>query len=177
MMHMECLRSFSFRAVTNGAFGAQANLWGLAPQNYWIVSSANLSTYNIQGFKNINIFKIEVIGDVTTTVGSSNKALVQDWSWIVRINGNQSTIGNEIVQGTNDYLISNQTNNPEIMISKFNPKIEFIEPITSVTSIQLINLNASGIGAENIAGGLINLNWNVTFLCYYRFEGEEFAFL
>jgi len=172
---MDCLRSFSFKAQTNGAFGAQANVWGSAPQNYWIVSSANLSTYNIDGFKNINIFKIEAIGDVTTTVGNSNKALVQDWSWIVRINGNQSTIGNNI--GTNDYSISNQINNPEIMLSKYNPKIEFIEPVTSVKSIELININASGIGAQNIATPLINLNWDITFLCYYRFEGEEFAFL
>jgi hypothetical protein len=172
---MECLRSFSFRAVASGDFTTQVNVWGLAPQNYWIVNSVGLSQYNIAGFKNINIFKIEAIGDVITTLGSSNKALVQDWNWIVRINGNQSSIGNNI--GGNDYLISNQINNPEIMLSKLNPKIEFIEPVTSVKSIELITLNASGIGAQNIASPSINLNWNMVFNCYYRFEGEEFAFL
>jgi hypothetical protein len=174
---MECIRSFSFRAVASGDFTTQVNVWGSAPQNYWIVNSVGLSQYNIAGFKNIDIFKIEAIGDINTTLGSTNKAIVQDWNWIVRLNGNQSTIGNNI--GGNDYLISNQINNPEIMITKYNPKIEFIQPVTSVTSIEIITLNASGIGAQNIATPSINLSWNIVWMVYYRYEGEdqEFAFL
>jgi hypothetical protein len=172
---MECLKSFTFKAVGNGDFVPQANVWGLAPQNYFQVTSVGLSQFNIAGFKNINIFKIEAIGNVGTTLGNANKAIVQDWDWIVRVNGNQLSIGNNI--GGNDYLVAEQINNPEIMLSKFNPKIEFIDPVTSVKSIELITLNAFGIGAQNIATPSINLNWNMVFNCYYKFEGEDFAYL
>ena len=97
---------------------------------------------------------------------------MQDWEIELRINGVQGTIGNTI-GSPNNFGINTQNVNPTFRISKFSPCVEFIEPITSVQSIQIVGLNAFGIGAQNIVTPSVNLNTNLTFICYYTFEGEE----
>ena len=174
---MECLRTFSFVSGANEDFGTtKLNVWGLAPQNYWNVRAGGSSTFNIEGFKNINIYKIQAVGNIGSLLGTGNGAIVQDWEFVIRVNGNQATIGNNI-SSTNAFTIGVQDNNPIISISKYNPSIEFISPIQSVKSIQIFGINAFGIGAQNITTPLVNLSWNLTFVCHYMYEGEEFAFL
>ena len=94
---MNCLRTFSFFASDSGNFSTpDLNVWGLAPQNYWNVRVAATSTFNIQGFKNINIFKVQSVGNISTLLGTGNSAIVQDWEIELKINGVQGTIGNTI---------------------------------------------------------------------------------
>jgi hypothetical protein len=170
---MDCVRSFSFSASANeNVVSPNIRTWGTAPQNYWIYeSSAGSSTFNIQGFKNINIFSIEAVGNVgtLTTTGSSG-VLVQDWSFLVQINGQNPLVNGNITASPNRFSIVSQPTGPLFELSKYNPKLELADPISSPSSIQINRLNASGIGAQNLTQ--INLAWFMTFVVYYKYEGE-----
>jgi len=74
---MDCLRSFSFLSSASESTGAtEFKTWGVAPQNYWQYKSDNhLSTFNIRGFKSVNIHSVEVQGVVSTLFSSSENAI------------------------------------------------------------------------------------------------------
>ena len=168
---MDCLRSFSVVISSNSDETSLAEIttWGVAPQNYWLYQSTNSpSTFNIQGYKNINVFKIEAIGNVNSNLGLST-VLVQDWEFHVTVNGQNPTIGGT-VNAINGFVMSVQNNNAEYVLSKFNPSITFKTPIQSASALIVTQLQAQGIGAKNLAS--LNINWNVTFNVYYKFEGE-----
>jgi hypothetical protein len=170
---MDCLRSFSFIASANSTITTpEINTWGVAPQNYWNaqIGITTFSRYNIQGFKTINVFKIQAVGDVGTTLNTSNSVIVNDWDFVVRVNGSNNLIGNNIVSSPNPFVISNQPNNPIFALGRYNGNLNLSDPIVGVTSIDILGLKASGIGAQNIA--LINLQWNVNFIVHYTFDGE-----
>jgi hypothetical protein len=172
---MDCLKSFTFILENSTNFTTpDVNVWGTAPQNYWNVRVAGSSTFTIEGFKNINIHKIEIVGNINSR-STGNNTIVQDWELLFRINGNQIGIGNTI-NATNNFGLLTQLNGPYWSVSKFNPFINLETPITSVQSIQVIRINANGIGVENIITPSINLNYFLTFVCYYSFEGEELLF-
>jgi len=169
---MDCLRSFSFKisGITN-AGGAEIITWGVAPQNYWIYASSALSsTYTIEGFKNVNIYKIEAVGDVASGVGSLNSVIVNDWAFEVQIQGQNQAIIGKVEAAPNTFNMAIEPLNPRIILSRFNTDFEFASPIQSAKSISITKLNARGIGAQNLA--LLNIGWNMTFTVYYNFEGE-----
>lgn len=173
---MECLKSFSLQvsSFSDESSASEITTWGLAPQNYWFYKSTNpSSSFNIQGFKNINIFKIEVIGNINSDLGS-NTVLVQDWQTHITITGQNATIGGN-VNATNGFAMSVQTINPNFVLSKFNPCIEFKTPIQSASIFSLTQFQAQGIGAKNLS--VLLINWNLTFNIYYNFQEENFAFL
>ena len=169
---MSCIKSFTFTtAINENAVAPQLQTWGLAPQNYWAFESgAGISTFNIQGFKNVNIHGIEAVGDMASIVAFPNLVLVNDWSFRVRVNGQNSLVSGNITAAPNRYNITVQANNPIFSLSRYNPYLELASPIQSATSIQLVGYRASGIGAQNLAA--INLAWDMTFVVYYSYEGE-----
>lgn len=169
---MECLRSFTFTSTGNITVpaGVNFNAWGVAPQNYWGFDSAGgTSTFDVQGFKNINVHKIEAFGDVTSGLNLA-ACLVNDWDFQMQIQGQNPQISG-IVDPVNAYTISTQPLNPTIILSRYNPSATFISPINSVKKITLNNFRAFGIGLQNV--GFLKLIWNVTFVVYYSYEGEE----
>jgi hypothetical protein len=169
---MDCLKSFNF------TLGEQSNYtvangfkyWPVGAQHFWFLEANTAdSTINIQGFKNINIYKIEVTGTVNTAalpVGFS--CLVQDWSFQLQVNGQNALIGNNIVLG--GFNIAVQAVNPIFDLSKFQPSIEFPSPIQSATSITVTGFQAQGIANESILSAQIDTF--VTFTVFYKFEGE-----
>ncbi len=170
---MSCLNSFFFISLgnINVPVGTEFDQWGLPPQNYWAYeSNAKESTFDIQGFKNISIHRIEAVGDVGSTVNST-PVIVNDWNFIIEVGGNNQLIGSKINTTVNDFGIATQAINPVISLSRWKSDINFPSPILSAKYIKIIKLQASGIGVENLS--TINLKWNVNFVVYYSFEGED----
>jgi len=169
---MDCLRSFTFISSANESIVApNIDTWGLAPQNYWLAnSSAGTSTFNIQGFKNVNIHSIEASGEVSCLLNTGFSVLVNDWSFYVQINGQNPLVSGNITASPNRFSIQTQGTNPNFSLSKYNPKIEFADPIESARSIQITGFKASGIGAESLT--TVNLAWNLNFVVYYSYEGD-----
>ena len=64
---MECLRSFIVSIDQAGTFsGADVKTWLLGGQEYWALEKYGFSSFEIQGYKNINIYGVDVIGQVQT---------------------------------------------------------------------------------------------------------------
>ncbi len=171
---MDCLKSFNFSASANSNFTPANNIqgWTVGTNNYF-VGNINLdSTINISGFKNINIHKIDLIGNVTTLpTASASKVLVEDWGVTLQINGQMPIIGYNVVAAPNQWNLV--TTSPEIQnfrLGKYVNSVNFPSPIQSVTSIQLKALQTQGIGNEALL--IQNLTWFLNFVVYYSFEGE-----
>ena len=167
---MDCLRSFSFISGANeNAVAPEIKTWAVGGQNFWLYESNNpASVFNPVGFKNINIYSIQAIGNVYSLNTPLNGALVQDWHWTINTIGQNAVIGSNITAG--GFIIQQQNVNPTFSLGKFSNVINFETPLQSVTSLILTGFRAQGIGAENLLN--INIAWTVVFNVYYKFEGE-----
>ena len=168
---MDCLRSFQIIVGSNTTVSSgDIATWGLAPQNYWLARQTGTSTFNIQGFKNINIFGIESVGTVSSVIGGADQVIVNDWAFSLTVTGINPLVGGTVTVTPNSYGLQIQGVNPFIELSRYSPKIMLEEPISSARTITITELRASGIGARNLAA--INLQWAFNFVVYYKFEGE-----
>lgn len=171
---MDCLRSFNF------ALAFQANMplangfdtWTIGGQNFWIYQSDFLdSTFNIQGFKNVNIHKIEIAGDIySASLPLGVKCLVQDWNLDLQLVGQNAIIGGFITPVPNGFNMISQPINPIFILSKYQRSIDFKTPVSSVTSIIVSGLFAEGIANQSLLSAQLEVNIIVT--VYYKFEGE-----
>lgn len=170
---MDCLRSFNFRIDTNTNITTGVKTWTTGGGgHYWAVNAGTSSTYNIQGYKNINVYGIEVVGAVQTlpTAGTGG-VVVNDWTIDIFLDGVQPILGSNITSSPNFYSISNTSlGNKVFPIGKYNSNLQFGDPYESVKSIQILDTNASGFGWETLTN--VNLFWNLNFIVYYKFEGE-----
>jgi hypothetical protein len=172
---MDCLRSFSFGVNEIKTITGAPDLkqWATgAAQHFWQVNTGTTSQYNIQGFKTIEIYGIDVLGGIQTQNNIAiNGVIVNDWQIDILIGGQNPQIGATVTGAPNFYAID--TNLPENRIyslGKFNPSVKFASPITGTTFIQLQKTKASGIGYETL--GSINLWTRFNFIVYYKFDGE-----
>ena len=171
---MECLKSFSFKVTTNtNLSGGNIKQWATgAAQHFWSASAGTSSTYNIQGFKNINVYGVDVIGSITTlTAAGTGGVIVNDWNIDVLISGQQPLVGGTITAAPNYYSINATSPTNRIFpLGRFSNSVKFADPISSVQFIQLGSTYAQGIAYETL--GDVNLFWNLNFVVYYKFEGE-----
>jgi hypothetical protein len=171
---MDCLRSFNFDVNTNtNLTGGNVKTWATGSGNhFWSASAGTASTYNIEGYKNINVYGIDVIGSIQTlTTAGTGGVVVNDWSIDVLIGGQQPLIGANVTASPNYYSINATTPANRIFpIGKTSNSIKFGDPYESVKFIQLGSTYASGWGWETT--GNVNLFWNLNFIVYYKFEGE-----
>ena len=169
---MNCLRSFNFKSdAFENLVAPDIDVWLNGVHTFWIAQKpAGISTFNIQGFKNINIHSIEVQGIVDSNVGTANSVIVNDWTFAIQVNGQNALVSGLTVGAPNPYAIVIQGTNVNFNLSKYSPKFTLMDPIQSARSIQILGLKASGIGVENIAA--INLSWTVNFIVYYSYEGD-----
>ena len=175
---MSCLQSFSFLASGDEQYAfPELNADGIATDLNWKYSSQNASsTFKVQGFKNINIFKIEAVGHVFSKQ-NTEVSIVSDWAFYVQINGFNAPAIGSVLNSPNGFAIGVEDSNPVFALSRYNTSVEFSTPIQSVQSIQLVKLVAQGVGADLNASFELNIAWYMNFMVYYTFEGEEFAFL
>jgi len=168
---MDCLRSFSLTAAgTQNATTPQVDQWLVGAQHFWIYRSTNTSpsAFAIQGFKNIDIYKIELTGNIESFIGTT-ACLVQDWTAFIQITGSTSQIGGQLAT-PNGFNLVQQSYAPNYTLNKFTGVIEFASPIQSCTLFTLSQLYAQGIAYENVT--TLGISWNLNFNIFYKFEGE-----
>jgi hypothetical protein len=173
---MDCLRSFTFSCNTIQTFttgGSDLKQWTTSAGNhYWQANVGTFSTYNIVGYKNIDVYGIDVIGTVQTQTNiGTNGVIVEDWNMEVRIGGIAPSIGASIGTGTNFYALDlNNSDNNRFNLGRYTNSLKLASPYSSCTFIQLEQTQAQGIGYQTT--GSINLDWSLNFVVYYKFEGE-----
>ena len=171
---MDCLRSFSFATRQNSSLsGGQIKQWFTgAAQHFWSSEFGGNSTIKIQGFKNIDIYGIDVIGSVQTlTSSATGGVIVNDWYMQVAIDGSLPLVSGENQLAPNYWLIdSNGTINKSFALGKYTNSVKFATPFTSVKNISLLNLISQGTAYQTLTD--INLNWDLNFVVYYKYEGE-----
>jgi hypothetical protein len=175
---MECIKSFNL--FLNGNFNfPPANgfeSWTIGGQNFWCFDSTNVpTTFFVEGYKNINIYSVELGGDVTTdNLPAGFQCLVENYSVTLQIIGQNSAIAGKF-STPNGFALSTQAINPVFKLSKYLPKINFASPIQSSTEIIMSGLKADGIANESLASSQINFALSLTI--FYKYEGEDFALL
>lgn len=169
---MKCLKSFQFVTQTTASIsGADIDTWGVAPNIFWTGTKFGTSTFNFQGFKNVNVYSVKAIGDVTVQQGTGKAAIVTDWAFFVQINGRFPLASGNINSAPNDFSIQIGQSPLNMVLSRYETEWGFTEPVQSVSSIQIGGIRVSGIGAENLTG--VDLAWNMTFVVNYLYEGED----
>jgi len=171
---MECMRSFSIgvNLIENLSGAAVLKQWTTGPaQHFWQVNTGTSSTFTFEGFRNLDVYGIDVLGSIQTQVNTViNGVIVNDWQIDVRVGGQNPLVGG-IATGTNYYAIdSNSPENQIYPLGKFNNSVKFATPIMGSKFLEIQKTRASGIGYETLA--TVNLWTRLNFIVYYRFEGE-----
>jgi hypothetical protein len=168
------MRSFVFAIdlIQDVTGAAQVKQWATSVGNhYWQASVGNLSKYNIQGFKNIEVYGVDVVGSIQTQTNVGiNGCIVNDWMIEVKLNGQQPIVGG-FIDGVNTYALdtTNPINNT-YMLGRFSNSVKFESPYISTRSIEIGTTYAQGIAYQTLLA--LNLRWKMNFVVYYKFEGE-----
>jgi hypothetical protein len=170
---MDCLRSFIVRIDQVQTFtGANVKTWTLGLQEYWAVDAGAVSTFVVEGFKNIDVYGVELIGHVqTSTTPPTSGVVVESWAFEIEINGQLPLINGNLGTGTNSWNL--QTTGAlakQFALSNYTNYLTFADPIKSVQDIRFFALAAQGIGGQTI--GSISLDYDLSFIVYYKYEGE-----
>jgi len=174
-----CMRSFQLTigqsfTVTN-TLNQSVKTWGTPGQYFWsttFTANSDISIYDLQGFKNVNIYGVQINGSVIGGHGGSKAAVVTDWAFNIAINGTPPLISGEKRTSPNGWgLTTTGSGITSYYLSKNNNLITLADPITSVKSISFNSIDAQGIGAEFLSEVQLYYSFNFTF--YYKYEGEE----
>ena len=167
---MDCLNSFSVslqlqRGYSTG--GTNVKTWGTAGNYNWQVlelgSSTNLA---IQGFKQIDVYGIEMLGTVYTDVGTNDGAIVSDFGIELTFTGQAP-----LVSGISDNNFWPLTiNNKAFTLSKYRNQTNMESPISGCSNINFGFFNAQGTGGETLSS--VTLDIRLQFNFYYKYEGE-----
>lgn len=168
---MDCLRTFTLNLTGNKFYsGSEIKTYVSGGQHIWQVDAVQSSKFNIQGFKNINVYSIELIGSLQTVLGGTAGALVTNWAVGINLEGTIPQISGTI-DSTNDWVL----NTSGIYANSFslgsnNQKVIFNTPFESVKQIFFERITAQGFGYQTATD--INLLWELQLICHYKFEGE-----
>jgi len=168
---MDCLRSFTIGIDQNKTFTNTTNQiknWGVVGNYHFVISEQGSSVYLIQGFKRIDLYGIEMIGSIQTTLGPNDGAIVQDYQFQIGLNG-QAPLVSGVVQPTpNDWNIN--PNQATYDLGKYTNKLMFETPFTGCQSIGFNQLKVQGNNGETLNS--INLDIRLQFQFFYKFDGE-----
>ena len=172
---MDCLRSFNFSIANQSNYTTAMGFlpWAVGSQNFWTLDilDPSGSKYNIEGFKNINIFKIQITGDINSTPQNAPfNCIVQNWSIGLEIVGQNSSSAGSVLSSPNPFTMIAQPINPFFRLSKFQSSIEFETPIQSAKEINIKNLFADGIANNSVISAQIG--YVINFTIFYKYEGE-----
>ena len=171
------MKSFSIKIVQSVLAGSNGTCrtWGTPGEYFWsaaIVPSAQNSFYNMEGFKNVDIYGVSVVGAIIGNATSPNKcAVVTDWSFQIGLDGTNPLIsGSKVVSPDGYNIITSGVNLDYVNLSKNNNVINFASPIGSVKQIVFDTIFCQGIGAEFLND--VAVSYNLYFTFYYKYEGE-----
>jgi hypothetical protein len=167
---MDCLRSFNItldQVINFTTAGTNVRTWNTVNQHQWMVlDNVTDSRFNVQGFKNINLYGIKMQGYCSTIITGTSGAIVEDFGFQMVIGGQSPILGGSFSPNGYSATITNQP----INLTKFNSKFEFSTPIQSANFIEIGTFFAQGYGWQTASD--ISLSINATFIVYYDFEGE-----
>lgn len=168
-----CMNSFLVNINSVYSFdGVKLRTWGTAGNQHWALYLADsiISTYTIQGFKNINLYSVEMVGMCQTDVAnvSGTSCTVNDYGMFLTLDGLLPAVSG-VATSPNSYAINSNYN--KMSLTKFTNKLIFETPIQSLKSVKFQNLFAHGQNAESSTN--INLQVNLTFIFNYKYEGED----
>jgi hypothetical protein len=171
---MDCLRSFNIVIDQASTFsGTQVKTWTLGLQEFWSVDINGLSSFIFEGFKNVDVYGIDVIGNVNTqraaAIGGCN---VQDWSFEVLIEGQSPLASGRVATTPSNYwnIATGTVGSRIFSLSKNTNSVRFADPIKSASYLNFERLNAQGDGGQTL--GTISLDYKFNFVVYYKYEGE-----
>jgi hypothetical protein len=170
---MDCLRSFivSIDQVTTFS-GTDVKTWFVGAQEFWVVEKSGVSTFVPEGFKNIDIYGVDVIGNVSTQkAAGTGGVVVQDWGFELLIEGQLPLVSGTITTSPNFWNIQTSTTGTKTFaLSKNTNSLKFADPIGSVKNINFEVLRAQGVGGQT--AGVVSLDWDLSFVFFYKYEGE-----
>lgn len=170
---MDCLRSFivSIDQVTTFS-GTDVKTWFVGAQEFWVVEKAGVSTFVPEGFKNIDIYGVDVIGNVSTQkAAATGGVVVQDWGFEILIEGQLPLVSGTVTTSPNYWNIQTTTTGTRTFaLSKNTNSLKFADPIGSVKNINFEVLRAQGVGGQT--AGVVSLDWDLSFIFFYKYEGE-----
>lgn len=167
---MDCLNSFSVlirlqRGYSTG--GTNVKTWGTVGNLNWQIREATTGTnLAIQGFKNIDMYGIKMLGLVYTDVGANDGAIVSDFGINITFTGQAP-----LVSGVSDNNFWPVTlNNKSFVLSKYRNEVNMESPISGCSNINFGAFSAQGIGGET--ANSISLDIDLEFIFHYKYEGE-----
>lgn len=171
---MECLRSviISINQELTYSTATFVKNWTVGTETYWVIKQTGNSIFNFEGFKNIDVYGVSVVGGIQTVTASAlGGVLVDDWNFEIFLNGTLPLANGNTSVSPNFWAIQTQTNNTKLFaLSKNTNCLNFASPIKSVQSISFECLNAQGSGQQTALTAALDID--LSFIVYYRFEGE-----
>ena len=171
---MDCLRSFNISINRNVDYAAAGNIktWNDGTNQYFYIEDGfpNLTTFYIQGFKNINVYGMSVVGSIMPVIGATtNSAIIDDWSFEILLGGQLPLISGFV---TNNYfnISPGGSNNNSFYLSKNTNSIMFESPLQSVEKIDFNKIKIQGYGVQTL--GNVYTEYDLNFTFYYKYEGE-----
>jgi len=170
---MDCLRNFIININQASTFsGAGVNTWVNGNRHGWSFEQLGTSTFNVEGFKNINLHGIEMIGYMQPQVAAATgQCQIDNFgmdlyldSSLPNVSGNISTFPNYWSLNTNNVAAKT------VRLNKFTNKIIFNEPLTSLKFVNFERLVAHGTDWQT--ANTVSLDYDLTFVFYYKYEGE-----
>jgi hypothetical protein len=173
---MNCLRSFVITTKNTATFSpTQIKTWAVGAQHFWAGRIAGLSVFDVQGFKNVDIYGVDVIGAVITDLSAgalSGGVVVEDWGFEIVLGGQLPLVSGVVQTSPSNFwnLQTAGTSAQTFSISKNTNSIKFADPINSVKFINFEALLVQGSGAQTL--GSVALDYDISFIVYYKYEGE-----
>jgi len=168
----QCMKSFTISLYDALVFGTTVfTEWNsLGTVKPWIMvdgSASRKTEFFLEGFKNIDVYGVSMVGSVYPLLAPAQRqALVEDWGVLLLINGTTQLVNGFF--GTNTF--SGSQGSKRVFLSKYQNEYKLMDPIMSVQSITVEEIQASGI--QNEASSSVDLLFNISLIVYYKLEGE-----
>lgn len=168
---MSCLKSFTLNARGNLNNAASSHFWTQNGNNYFSLDRNFSSSYIVEGFKNINIYGVEMVGAITSNGMQPDHANFLNYGVELQLNGLIPQVSGRINAAPNQWNLDNTTTFARIInLNKYTNKITFASPFESVKNINFLKIQVSGDGA--FVPATISLVFELQFVFYYKYEGE-----
>jgi hypothetical protein len=129
--------------------------------------------YFPQGFKNIDLYALEIIGSVLPQNNASGAFICSDYTLQTAIFGAFPLLGATIPTGTPFQMTAGGGGSNGFSFTKTFQRINFYSPVKSVSQIACTNLYIEG-STPTLIGITqeINLRYSFDIFLHYKFEGE-----
>jgi len=125
--------------------------------------------FDVQGFKNIDLYGIQMNMYFQTNPPSNENAIVEDYMIRCNVNGTAPLIGGFVGSPvTAPFQLT--TNLNKFFLTKYTSKIDFCTPVKSAKSFAFEKIFVQGTIPQN--GSIIQLKYHINAVMYYKFEGE-----